>query len=220
MFSYQTETGNGQGYLALPPSGQGPGVVLLHAWWGLNDTIKELADRLAEAGFVTLAPDLFGGRIATTIEEADVLSTQADEKGEEVQALTVGALEALRDHPAVQGDGLSLIGFSFGAAYAFLVASSRPDLVRRVVVFYGTYLVDFSTSQASYLGHFAEEDQFESLEYVKQVEDALRQAGREVSFYIYPEVKHWFFEPDRPEHDPQTAALVWQRTLDFLRSGV
>jgi carboxymethylenebutenolidase len=63
-----------EGYLAVSASGEGPGVLVLHAWWGLNDTMKEVCDRLARQGFIAYAPDLYHGKLASTIEEAEVLS--------------------------------------------------------------------------------------------------------------------------------------------------
>ncbi|HMQ30121.1 MAG TPA: dienelactone hydrolase family protein [Chloroflexaceae bacterium] len=202
------------GYLAVPPSGVGPGVLVLHAWWGLTPFMRELCDRLAAEGFVALAPDLFGGATAATVEEAQALAEGAD--SDQVRAAALEGLEALRAHPAVRGDGVAALGFSFGAAWALLLTTLEPA-IGAAVVFYGTYPLDFAAARAAYLGHFAPGDPWEPDEAVAELEQVLRDAGREVTFHHYPGAAHWFFERDRPEHLPAAAELAWQRTVAFLR---
>ena len=204
------------GYEAAPASGgAGPGVLVLHAWWGLNDFFRGFCDRLAAAGFVVVAPDLWGGMVATTQAQAQSLIDQRDDAAMS-QAVSDG-LAYLEAHPAVRGDGLGAIGFSMGAAWAIKLASVRPKL-RAVTLFYGIGDADFSTSQAAYLGHFADDDPWEPLEGVQQQQAAMLAAGREASFHFYPATGHWFFEADRPDaYNPAAAALAWERTLTFLR---
>lgn len=203
------------GYLAVPPSGAGPGVLVLHAWWGLTPFIRELCDRLAAEGFVALAPDLYGGPTAATVEEAQALVDGAD--GERVRAAALAGLEALRAHPAVSGGRVAALGLSFGAAWGLLLSTLDPAIAA-VVIFYGTYPLDFAPARAAYLGHFAPDDPWEPAEAVAELERALRGAGRELTFHRYPGTAHWFFERDRPEYDPEAAALAWERTLAFLRA--
>jgi carboxymethylenebutenolidase len=204
------------GYEALPAGGRGHGVLLLHAWWGLNGVFRELCDRLAAEGFVVVAPDLWGGVTAATQDEAQQLVDNRD--GEAIFHACSDALAYLRAHPAVTGEGLGAVGFSFGAAYALLLASTRPEL-RAVTIFYGTYPLDFSASQAAVLGHFAPGDPWEPDESVAELEQALAAAGREATFHRYPGAGHWFFEPDRPDaYDAAAAALAWERTVAFLRA--
>jgi carboxymethylenebutenolidase len=201
------------GYFAAPATGDGRGVLVLHAWWGLNDNIKRLTDKLASTGFVAFAPDLFEGKVADTPEEAQLLATEFD--GEQ----TVRAVEAAADwlQNRAGGHGIAVVGFSFGASYALTLASARPDFVRSVVLFYGTGDVDLSTARAAYQGHFAENDPYEPSEYVDALEQALRNRGLTVEFHRYAGVGHWFFEPDRPDaYDAGAATLAWERTLEFL----
>jgi len=203
------------GYEAIPAGGQGPGVLVLHAWWGLNDFFRGLCDRLAEAGFVVVAPDLWGGVVATTQAQAQSL---IDQRGDTAlsQAVSDG-LAYLEAHPAVRGPGLGAVGFSMGAAWAIELASVRPKL-RAVTLFYGIGEADFATTKAAFLGHFADDDPWEPLEGVQQQQAAMRAAGREASFHFYPATGHWFFEADRPDaYNPAAAALAWERTLTFLR---
>jgi carboxymethylenebutenolidase len=203
------------GYEALPESGAGPGVLVLHAWWGLNDVFRSLCDRLAAAGFVAVAPDLWGGAVATTVAEAEGLIGQRDDAA--ILQAVAGALAHLRAHPAVRGDGLGAIGFSMGAAWAVGLAGARPELAA-VTLFYGVGEGDFAAMRAAFLGHFAADDPWEPAEGVRWLEGELRAAGREVTFHTYPGAGHWFFEDDRPDaYSPAAAALAWERTLAFLR---
>ena len=114
--------------------------------------------------------------------------------------------------------GLAVIGFSLGAYYALDLAATDPEHIRSVVLFYGTGSGDFSSSRAAYLGHFAENDEFEPQSNVDNLEDSLKSAGRQVTFYRYSGTGHWFFEPDRSQAYNQAAAsLAWDRTLAFLK---
>jgi carboxymethylenebutenolidase len=207
------------GYTALPESGTGPGILLMHAWWGLNDFFKSLADRLATEGFVILAPDLYGGKTASEIAEAEQLINNFDWrqglKDEEV------ALDHLLKHPSVQGNKVGAIGFSMGGGYATWLAALRPE-VTAVVLFYGgsEQEADYAQkTEAAFLGHFAEGDEWEPDEGVKQLERQLQAAGRDVTFHFYKGVGHWFFEDNRPDnYNSEAAQLAWERTMEFLHS--
>lgn len=211
-----------EGYLALPPTGQGSPVLVLHAWWGLNDTIRAVCNRLAEAGFVAFAPDLYHGKVTDTIEGAESLSSALD--SERAKADLTAAVAFLAEHesqisPAGGEDkNIAVIGFSLGASYALYLSNADPRRISSVVIFYGTRPGDYNRSRAMYLGHFAEEDEYEPQTEVDALEDTLRQAGRLVTFYRYPATGHWFFEPDRLQaYDEPSATLAWERTLAFLQ---
>lgn len=205
-----------QGFLAVPPTGTGPGVLVLHPWWGLNETIRAFCAQLAKSGFVAFAPDLYHGKVAVTIEDAKSLVKALD--SEQAKADIGDAVGFLKDSVSVSGQGLAVVGFSLGASYALDLSVADPDRIRAVVVFYGTNPEDYGPSKADYLGHFAEADEFESEADVKSLEDALRAAGRPVTFYRYKGTGHWFFERDREDaFNQEAAALAWERTLSFLR---
>ncbi|MCL4869061.1 MAG: dienelactone hydrolase family protein [Anaerolineae bacterium] len=205
-----------EGYFAAPPTGHGPGVLVLHAWWGLNDTIKNVCDRLAQAGFTAYAPDLYHGRIAQTIAEAETLSGAAEV--EPIKADIAAAVAFLSQQATPAGGQLSVIGFSFGAYFALELAADMPERIRAVTLFYGTGEAAAARSQAAYLGHFAAQDDYEPAEFVDQLEASLQAAGRPVTFHRYPDVDHWFFEPDRTDAYNQAAAeLAWERTVAFLK---
>jgi len=210
-----------QGFLAVPPTGKGPGVLVLHAWWGLNDTIKAFCTRLAGSGFVAFAPDLYHGKVADTIPDAEALSSALDTNHLQVEIEIADVALFLSERDGQAEGSLAVIGFSLGAYYALHLAAADPKHIRSVVVFYGTdgsMGSDFSNSKADYLGHFAEKDEYETQSNVDNLEAALRRAGRPVTFYRYSGVGHWFFEPDRPQAYNQAAAsLAWDRTLAFLK---
>src|SRR5437870_4205128 len=218
MVEFEANDKRATGYLALPERGQGQGVLLLHAWWGLNDFFKDLAGRLAGEGFVVLAPDLYDGRTALAIEDAERLTRTLDAR--EAIRYETGALDYLLAHPAVNGKRIGAVGFSLGAAYATWLATLRRD-VAAVVVFYGGVEQEEGfalETSAAFLGHFAERDEYESQEVMRRFEAQLRSAGREAAFYVYPGTGHWFFEEDRRDaYDPDAAGIAWQFTLDFLR---
>jgi carboxymethylenebutenolidase len=207
-------------YLAVPASGKGPGVLVLHAWWGLTDVFRDVCDRLAHEGFVALAPDLFSGKIARTVAEAEQHASQFNE-AQDVPPIIQPAVEDLRKHPAVTGNGLGAIGFSLGAYWALWVSQQQPELIRAVTLFYGTNGGggDFQHSQAAFLGHFAEKDPYETVEGIQALEKNLRGAHRPTTFYTYPGTGHWFFEKDRPDaYNAPAAQLAWDRTLAFLHA--
>lgn len=206
------------GYLALPTSGKGNPVLVLHAWWGLNDTMKSICTRLAEDGFTVFAPDLYHGKIAGTIADAEVLGSALDANHLKAKAEVAEAAKFLNERAGQTDQSLAVIGFSLGAYYALDFSVAAPDQVSSVVLFYGTGDGDFSRSKAAYLGHFAEEDGYEPQSNVDSLEESLRSAGRPVHFYRYPDTGHWFFEPDRLQNFNHAAAsLAWDRTLAFLR---
>jgi len=205
-----------QGFLATPATGKGPGLIVLHAWWGLNDTLKALCRRLATEGFLTFAPDLYRGKIANTIKDAKTLSSGLNDT--QAKSDIADAVSFLTERADLTGPPLGVIGFSLGAYLALGLSVEDPDRVRTVVIFYGTGGGDFKLSKASYLGHFAEHDDFEPATEVRSLEDALRTAGRPVTFHTYAGTGHWFFEQDRSDaYNEAAAKLAWERTVAFLR---
>jgi carboxymethylenebutenolidase len=216
-FTYYDDNQTAGGYLARPERGEGPGVLVLHAWWGLNDTMRAVCTRLAEAGFVAFAPDLYHGKVADTIADAETLGKALDTNYLQAKAEIADATRFLGERAGQADRGLAVIGFSLGAYYALDLAAAAPEHIRSVVIFYGSGGGDFSTSRAAYLGHFAENDPYEPQSNVDDLEETLRRAGRPVTFYSYSGTGHWFFEPDRSEAYNQAAAsLAWDRTLAFL----
>lgn len=205
------------GYLAVPLAGKGSPVLVLHAWWGLNDTIRAFCNRLAESGFVAFAPDLYHGKVADTIADAERLGATLDANYLQAKAEIAAAAKFLNERAGPASRGVAVIGFSLGAYYALDLAAAAPELIHSAVLFYGSGGGDFSTSRAAYLGHYAESDPYEPAESVNGLENGLTSAGRAVIFHRYAGVGHWFFEPDRVDaYNKAAAALAWERTLAFL----
>jgi carboxymethylenebutenolidase len=208
-----------EGYLAVPSGGGGPGVLVLHAWWGLNDTLKAFCARLADSGFAAFAPDLYHGKVAVDIAGAEALRDALDANHLRAKAEIADAAKFLAG--STGQSGIAVIGFSLGAYYALDLSAALPEQVRSVVLFYGTGGADFSKAKASYLGHFADDDPYEARSDVDGLEAALSSAGRPVAFHRYAGAGHWFFEPDRTDaYNAAAAALAWDRTLDFLTSSL
>lgn len=206
-----------QAYLAEPENG-GPGILLLHAWWGLKPFFKQLCDRLAEQGFVALAPDLRNGQIARTIAEATELMEKSDSHF--MKEAVLAAKDHLLSLPNRTGRKIGVLGFSMGAAWSLVVAASVPDQVAAAVLFYGAGEVDVSKIKAKVLGHYSDVDEWEPYDEIKQLESRLQAAGVDVQFHLYPGRPHWFVEEDRPEYDPEAAKLAWDRTYEFLRRNL
>jgi carboxymethylenebutenolidase len=198
-------------YLAVPEHDSGPGVLVLHAWWGLTDFFKQVCDRLAREGFIALAPDLYHGKTTTSIDEAEQLASERIESEEASQDLTA-SIGYLLKQPGRRGKALGAVGFSLGGFWAL----GLKDHMAAIVTFYGTTPPEMVKAGADFLGHFAEYDDFEPIEQVRQFEEAIRSSGRQVSFFLYPGTHHWFFEANRPEYDAEAARVAWERTIEFL----
>lgn len=213
--SFEVNGKEANGYLALPSKTDAPGVIVLHAWWGLNSIFKDLCDRLAAEGFGVFAPDVNSGRIAKTIEEAEQVMSELDNQRK--QDIVLAAPDFLRKQPGVRKEPFSVIGFSMGSAWALVLAGERPDDFRKVVMFYGAGETDYNKIKVDVLGHFAEKDEWEDEKYINAMHDDMQAAGLKADFHVYPNTSHWFFENDRPQFNSEAADLAWRRTLEFLR---
>jgi carboxymethylenebutenolidase len=199
-------------YVRIPGDVAG-GVVILHAWWGLNDDAIAYADRLADAGFAVIAPDMFRGQVATEVAEAERLSQEGDQVAD---GIALAAVDHLAERLGPDSP-LAVLGFSFGAGYAIWAPSQR-DRLTASVVYYGAYAGEFlKRSNAALLGHFAEEDPFTSEDEIRELEEGFRAAGRKAMVHRYPGTGHWFAEPSRDAYRLGAAELAFTRTVEFLR---
>ena len=199
-------------YLA---DGGGPGVLVLHAWWGLKPFFKQVCDQLAEQGFTVLAPDLRDGQIAQTIDEAKALMEKSD--GQFIGDIVMTAKDHLRE--MVDGK-IGAVGFSMGAAWALVAASYKPEQFAAIVLFYGNEGVDYGKITAKVMGHYSDSDEWEPNEFVENTFAEFKKAGVDATLHIYPGVAHWFVESDRPEYDSAAAQLAWDRTFEFLKKNL
>lgn len=218
--SFAGPDGTLEGFLALPEgAGKAPAVVLVQEWWGLNEHVKSLSRRLAAAGFVVLAPDLYHGTIAKDADEAGKLMNALD------TAKAVGEIGAaaayLRQH--ARGNGkVGVTGFCLGGALT-LAAACHLDGLAAAVPFYGVPpadKVDYARVTAPILGHFAQHDDWVTPARVAELKAALAQHGKAAQIESY-DASHAFVNDTRPEvYSAESAAIAWVRTVDFLRQHV
>lgn len=199
------------------------GVMLLHAWWGLNDDVRASAKRLRDLGFTVETPDLYGGgRTADTIAGAKVLQEELERTWPDASPGTaLGRARATVDEAAARlaaSGPYGIVAWSLGAYHGWELVKRRVGKPVAFVVHYGIYDVgDPSGELPEVLGHFAEKDQFDPPEAFAELETALRAKGARVTHHTYPGTQHWFAEPSRPEYDATAAAIAWERTLALLR---
>ena len=207
------------GYLALPPTGHGAGVLVLHEAWGLVDETREVCERLARAGFVALAPDLYRGGVAENEAEAieRVRALDGESAGRDLDA----AVAALLNHHAVDGGRVGVVGFCMGGHLA-LVSASRNERVAAAVDFYGGDLgipVDVAAIDAAVLGVFAANDEYVSADAPAALRTSLEAAGKRATILVEPEVGHAFMNASRPDrYAPAAAERNWDRMLAFFRA--
>jgi carboxymethylenebutenolidase len=219
--AFPSGSGQAHGYLALPASGSGPGVVVIQEWWGLTDHIADVADRLAAEGFVALAPDLFGGRTTHDAEEAGRLMSElpVDEAARDLG----GAVDFLLGHEAVTSSTVGAVGFCMGGGFVLLLAAQQDGRVSAAVPYYGVGPAVPSTYEgltASVQGHYGERDDFYPADDARaQAEQIRRESGAEVEFHFY-DAAHAFHNDTNAlgTYDAEQAQLAWSRTVDFLRS--
>ncbi len=224
MVEFPSNGSSGSGYLSVPASGSGPGVVVIQEWWGLNDQIKEVCDQYAGEGFVALAPDLYRG--ASTKEPDEAAKLMMSLNIEQAAKDMVGAVDFLAEHEAVTSNGVGVTGYCMGGGLALWLATLRPEKVEAAVPYYGVIpwpaaQPDYSRLAGPVQGHYAEEDDFANAEAVKKLEDELRGLGKTCEFFIYPGTEHAFTNHHRPEvHHADHTNTAWVRTLEFLRANV
>lgn len=212
----------GSGYLAVPAAGTGPGVIVIQEWWGLNDQIEEVCDRLADRGLVALAPDLYRG----------VETAEPDEAAKLMMALNIeraaadmsGAIDVLLAQPEVVGPKVGVMGFCMGGGLTLLLGTQRPDAVGAVLPFYGVipwaaHQPDWSRLEGAVQGHYAELDGSASPEMVAALEAELAALGKRAEFFVYEGTQHAFTNHHRPEvYDAAATELAMDRAVAFLHT--
>ncbi len=207
------------GYLAAPQASRGIPVVVLQEWWGLEDHIKGVVDRLAGEGFLALAPDLFHGETTDQPDEAEqkMMALSMDEAEKEM----TGAVDYLAAHEQAEGGRVGAVGFCLGGGLAIWAASVNPKVGAAVSYYYVMPhgKPDFSNIQAPVLGHFGTGDDFVSVEDAKQLQSELQEAGVDADFEFHEGAGHAFFnDTDRlGTYHPEHAERSWKLTTDFLR---
>ncbi|PTY37998.1 hypothetical protein BGP77_16200 [Saccharospirillum sp. MSK14-1] len=206
------------GYTAFSTVDEAPGVLVLHAWWGLNKDVRDYCDALAQAGFNAFAPDFYQGQVVTTVEAAEAAGDALDHQQATQRLVT--AADWLAGKTGERHSGVAAVGFSLGAFLALGVSINHADLLHSVISYYAARPDDYGSARARYLAHMAQSDAFATEAEIDAWQDVLAAAGRSLALHRYPQTGHWFAEPSRPDaYQPAAAELAWQRTLSFLRSG-
>lgn len=214
--SYFDET---QGFLAKPSEqGEFPAIVMIHEWWGLNENIKEMANKLASHGYIVLAVDLYNNKVGTTTEEARQLITSFDsEIGVNNMNSAISYLET-----EYSTESIGSIGWCFGGGQSLNLAMNNSDL-DATVMYYGQVSSDSeSLSNISWplLGIFAEKDQGIPVDSVKEFESSLEELGIVNEIIIYPGVDHAFANPSGERYAPEQSKDAWQKTIKFFNENL
>ncbi len=226
MIEFKRPDGNSVGgYLAEPADkANAPGVVVIQEWWGLDDEVKSVADRLAKAGYRALVPDLYRGQLALEAKEAEHLMNGLNFGDAATQDIR-GAVQYLKTTGSKK---VAVTGFCMGGALTILSACNVPEL-DATIVWYGyppLEYVDATAIQKPMLAHWALHDEFFSIMGVDQLEEKLKQAGAHYDFHRY-DTKHAFANPKSAvrglpplEYNAEAAKLAWDRTLEFLKKNL
>ncbi len=210
---------NTEGYLAKPISqGEFPSIIMIHEWWGLNENIKTMAEKLASHGYVVLAVDLYNGNVATTSEEARKLIGSFDsEIG--VANMNSAVSYLLENNNSTK---LGSLGWCFGGGQSLNLALNN-DVIDATVIYYGQLVTDkekLSMITWPVLGIFAELDHGITVENVKKFETALNELDIKHEVHIYSGVDHAFANPSGDRYAPEESKDAWQKTLDFLNANL
>ncbi len=221
MVQFKSNGGTCDGYLAVPESGSGPGVVVLQEWWGLVDHIKDVCDRFASEGFVALAPDLYHGESTTSPDDAgklmmalNIAETEKDMKG---------AIDYLLSLDATTSDKVGTVGFCMGGQLSLYAACANPS-VGACVIYYGIHPEvhpDIANLNAPVLGFFGEHDPMITPAIAADLEKQLKDAGKNVEFTVYDGADHAFFNDTRTEvYNEECAKDTWKRMLALYRANL
>ncbi|OGZ45521.1 MAG: hypothetical protein A3C84_04265 [Candidatus Ryanbacteria bacterium RIFCSPHIGHO2_02_FULL_48_12] len=214
---YKTITG----YLATPHgTGPHPAIILIHEWWGLNDDIKDLAQRYADAGYVALTVDLYNGQNTTDPAVAQKFAGEVRGSTEEAFNNLRGAVEYLRARPDVDGDRLASVGWCFGGGWSYQMAVGNLG-TKASVMYYGQFDPhdDFVHMRSAILGHFGEKDASIKVDNVREFQAQLKTASGAHEVYVYPNVGHGFANArggTNVAYSAEAADQAWERTMIFL----
>jgi carboxymethylenebutenolidase len=199
-------------YFIQGDAGPGPGVLLLHSFWGLTSSVKGLADELADHGFTVLAPDINFGELPES--EQDALDHLGKADPNRLASLVLSSAKLLHEK-STEGP-IGIVGFGMGGSLALWASVRLADVVGAVVSFYGSQQIDFAGARSAYLIHLAEEDEFITDDEAAFMEATMRLEELDVEVIRYPATNHGFGEPDGDTLDPEVFDAAWRRSVEFL----
>ena len=206
------------GYIAAPQEGDNlPAVILIHEWWGLNENIRENAQRFAAAGYVALAVDLYGGEATTSAAKAGRLALRVRNNMEEAFDNLEAAVATLAADERVDSARIASVGWCFGGGWSYQMARNNLG-VSASVIYYGRFnpADDLSLMRGTIIGHFAEDDITIRVDRVREFEAQLMTLSGAHEIYIYPNTQHAFANPYQDVYNATAAEEAWDRTLTFL----
>ena len=210
---------NSKGYLAKPSiGGEYPAVIMIHEWWGLNENILDMAEKLASHGYVVLAVDLYDGQVATTSDQARELRSSFEEQYW-IENMN-GATKYIQEQ--YSPDKIGSIGWCFGGQQSLNLALNNEEM-DATVIYYGRLVTEPETLTSidwPILGIFAELDQGITPEQVKEFEFALNQVGITNDIHIYSGVDHAFANPSGERYAPEATMDAWQKTIEFFEKNL
>lgn len=214
---YATVNGNEiTGYLARSEGGDSaPGIIVIHEWWGLNDNIRMMTDKLAGEGYTALAVDLYSGNVAESPEDAKKYMSAVNE--DEAKENLSQAYDYLAEQQ--EAENIGVIGWCFGGGWSLQTALAHPENIDAAVIYYGRLVTDagqLEKLQMPVLGIFGAEDEGIPPEQVKEFESALNEAGITNSIHIYEGAGHAFANPSGTRYQQEAAEDAWQKTIAFL----
>jgi len=219
--TFPSNGGTCEGYLAIPESGSGPGVIVIQEWWGLVGHITEVVDRFAAAGFVALAPDLYHGIATSEPDEARRLLMGL---AMNVAASDIcGAASYLTSLPSSSSDRIGTIGFCMGGSLALWSATLAPQVAATVAFYPGIPWERMAPKWQKYQGkhamiHCSESDGTSKAPGIQLAKSSIEGAGGQVELFDYQGTSHAFFNSDRPEvFDAVSSDLAWERTVKFFQ---
>ncbi len=207
------------GFLARPEnaSGELPGVILIHEWWGLNDNIRSMAEQIAARGYVALAVDLYEGKTAQDAQQArELVGLSMENRG----AIEDNLRQAYRYLSTEAGaTRVGTLGWCFGGGWSLNTALLMPESIDATVIYYGRLVTDpeeLKTLDMPILGIFGGEDRGIPIETVDAFEKTMRDLNKDVTVKVYEGANHAFANPSGQRYDPQAAEDAWARTVAFL----
>jgi carboxymethylenebutenolidase len=195
-----------------------PAIIMIHEWWGLNDNIRAMAERLAGEGYIVLAVDLFGGDTAEDPESARQLMLRAVEDPTSVSSNIEQAYSFVND--TAGAPAIASLGWCFGGGWSLNTAMMLPDELDATVIYYGQVTDDeerLRSIQAPILGFFGDEDSGIKVDSVNRFEEALQRLRKDHQIHIYAGAGHAFANPTGNNYNAEYAEDAWRKTLEFLR---
>lgn len=216
--SLQVQGGQANAYVARPKAAARGAILVLHEYWGLNDWVKSMADRLANDGYLALAVDLYKGKVTTDPKEAEALMAGKDDQWD--AAVEMAGLKWLKSNAG--GGKMATLGWCMGGGESLKASLADPKDVDATVMFYGIPVTDvdkLKTLRGPVLGLWAKKDGWITPDKVKAFDEALTKAGVPHEFHSY-DADHAFANPSGGRYNPEAAKDAWQKAQAFLAKNL